>query len=113
MAQRALVARFAEERGLVIVRPKALTWRRRRCGTGFSFITESGETVRDRATVAWLKSLAVPPAYAEVRYSADPSAHLQAIGRDAAGRWQYRYHPKWAEVREALKAQRLAGLAKA
>ena len=59
-----------------------------------------------------LKTLAVPPAYVNVRFAADPAAHLQAVGEDAAGRLQYRYHPKWAEVREALKARRLAGLAK-
>jgi DNA topoisomerase-1 len=60
-----------------------------------------------------MKALAVPPAYTDVRYAEDPSAHLQAVGTDAAGRLQYRYHPKWTEVREVLKARRLAGLAKA
>jgi DNA topoisomerase-1 len=55
-----------------------------------------------------LKSLAVPPAYENVMYAADPDAHLQAIGRDAAGRIQYRYHPDWTKVRETRKAQRLA-----
>jgi DNA topoisomerase-1 len=55
----------------------------------------------------------VPPAYVNVRFSPDSAAHLQAVGEDAAGRLQYRYHPKWAEVREALKARRLAGIAKA
>jgi DNA topoisomerase-1 len=113
MALRALVARLAEKRGLVIVRPEALTWRRRRCGKGFSFVTESGKRLGDRDRVAWLKSLAVPPAYVDVRYATDPSAHLQAVGLDAAGRLQYRYHPKWAEVREELKAHRLRRLAKA
>ena len=54
----------------------------------------------------------MPPAYADVRFAADASAHLQAVGTDAAGRLQYRYHPKWTEVREALKARRLAGLAR-
>jgi DNA topoisomerase-1 len=111
MAHHRLVARLAGERGLVIVRPEALTWRRRRCGKGFTFVTESGEPIGDRDRVAWLKALAVPPAYSDVRYAADPSAHLQAVGLDAAGRRQYRYHPKWAEVREDLKARRLKGLA--
>ena len=55
----------------------------------------------------------MPPAYINVRFAADKAAHLQAVGEDAAGRLQYRYHPKWTEVREALKARRLAGLAKA
>ena len=113
MASRALVARLAANRGLVIVAPKALTWRRRRCGKGFSFVTETGKLIGDPDRIAWLKSLAVPPAYVEVRYAADPSAHLQAVGVDAAGRLQYRYHPKWDEVREEIKAYRLQSLAKA
>jgi DNA topoisomerase-1 len=57
--------------------------------------------------------LAVPPAYQDVLYAADPRAHIQAIGRDAAGRLQYRYHPDWQRVREIRKARRLARLAEA
>jgi DNA topoisomerase I len=112
MSQRSTVARLADEKGLVIVSPEALTLRRQRCGKGFAFVTPSGAFVRDGAEVRRLKALAVPPAYINVRFAADPAAHLQAVGEDAAGRLQYRYHPKWAEVREALKARRLAGLAK-
>jgi DNA topoisomerase-1 len=52
----------------------------------------------------------MPPAYDDVHYSGDERAHLQAVGRDAAGRLQYRYHPDWEKVREAAKAQRLAAL---
>jgi DNA topoisomerase-1 len=55
----------------------------------------------------------VPPAYEDVLYAKDPAAHLQAVGRDAAGRLQYRYHPQWEQVRELRKARRLARLAKA
>jgi DNA topoisomerase-1 len=54
--------------------------------------------------------LAVPPAYEEVLYAEDPAAHLQAIGRDSAGRTQYRYHPAWEKVREQRKARRLSRL---
>ena len=54
--------------------------------------------------------MAVPPAYADVRYSPDPNSHLQAVGRDAAGRLQYRYHSDWEKVREHRKAHRLARL---
>ena len=53
----------------------------------------------------------MPPAYEAVLYAADPAAHLQAVGRDAAGRLQYRYHPDWEKVREQRKARRLARLA--
>jgi DNA topoisomerase I len=113
MARRSLVAKLAEEKGLLIVRPEALTVRRLGCGKGFRFVTATGAPLRDAGRIAWLKSLAVPPAYSDVRYATDEAAHLQAIGQDAAGRLQYRYHPRWAEVREALKARRLSGLAKA
>ena len=58
-----------------------------------------------------LARLAVPPAYEAVLYADDPAAHLQAVGRDAAGRLQYRYHPDWEKVREQRKARRLARLA--
>lgn len=107
-----IVARLAAEKGLVIVKPEALTLRRRRRGKGFAFVTPSGEYLRDAAEIGRLKALAVPPAYSGVRYAADANAHLQAVGEDAAGRLQYRYHPLWAEVREALKARRLARLAR-
>jgi DNA topoisomerase-1 len=60
-----------------------------------------------------LSRLAVPPAYKDALYAPDPAAHLQAIGRDAAGRLQYRYHPQWDQVREMRKARRLARLADA
>jgi DNA topoisomerase I len=69
--------------------------------------------VRDSATLRRLKSLAVPPAYEDVLYSEDPRAHLQAVGRDAAGRLQYRYHPEWEQVRERRKAKRLVALVEA
>jgi DNA topoisomerase-1 len=106
-SQTRFVEALAREKGLTIVGPDALTVRRQRCGTGFSFRLASGAVVRNREDLSRLKALAVPPAYTEVRF-----AHLQAVGTDAAGRLQYRYHPKWTEVREALKARRLASLAR-
>lgn len=112
-SQKKFVEAVAREKGLTIVGPETLTVRRQRCGTGFCFRLESGALLRNAREIARLKALAVPPAYTDVRYAEDPSAHLQAVGTDAAGRLQYRYHPKWTEVREALKARRLAGLAKA
>jgi len=111
-SQRKLVETLAHEKGLTIVGPEALTVRRQRCGKGFSFRLDSGAVLRDAEEIRRLKALAVPPAYVDVRYAAAASAHLQAVGTDAAGRLQYRYHPKWTEVREALKARRLSGLAK-
>jgi DNA topoisomerase-1 len=113
ISQKKFVETVAREKGLTLVSPEALTVRRQRCGTGFVFRKESGGVLRDPAELARLKALAVPPAYTDVRYAADATAHLQAVGIDAAGRLQYRYHPTWTEVREAVKARRLAGLAKA
>jgi DNA topoisomerase-1 len=113
ISQKKFVEALAREKGLTIVSPAELTLRRQRCGTGFVFRHASGAVLRDSREIARLKALAVPPAYADVRFAADASAHLQAVGSDAAGRLQYRYHPRWTEVREALKARRLAGLAKA
>ncbi|HKA70963.1 MAG TPA: DNA topoisomerase IB [Xanthobacteraceae bacterium] len=106
-------ATLARRLGLRLVSAGALTIRRRRRGRGFSYYTEDGRLIRDRAQVRRLNALAVPPAYEDVLCAEDPSAHLQAIGRDAAGRLQYRYHPEWEKVREARKAHRLAQLVEA
>lgn len=113
MNRRKLIQRLARDRGLALIGVGDLKLRRRRCGRGFHFIDENGTILRNKATLARLKSLAVPPAYQNVRLAADPQAHLQAVGEDAAGRTQYRYHPQWQEVREAAKSERLADLARA
>jgi DNA topoisomerase-1 len=99
--------------GLRHVRAETLSIRRRRCGRGWSYIGPDNRRIGDRATVQRLARLAVPPAYQDVLYAKDPSAHLQAIGRDSEGRLQYRYHPRWEKVRETRKALRLARLADA
>jgi len=87
-----------------------LTLTRRRCGRGFTYLDSSGKPVRDRKTLRRVRSLAIPPAYTEVRIAARADQHLQAVGRDEAGRLQYLYHPSWEEVREARKQDRLAAL---
>ncbi len=104
---------LAKRLGLRLVASDALTIRRRRCGRGFAYYSTDGQHIRNRADVRRLSALAVPPAYADVLYADDPSAHLQAVGRDAAGRLQYRYHPYWEKVREARKARRLTRLVEA
>ncbi len=98
--------------GLKYISTAELTIRRQRHGRGFGYFGRNGETV-SAAEKRRLAALAVPPAYQEVLYAADPAAHIQAIGRDAAGRLQYRYHPQWQRVRELRKARRLARLADA
>ncbi len=103
--------RLSREFGLHYVTTDQLTIERRRRGTKFVYLDARGRRLRDERTVYRLKHLAVPPAYKNVRFAADPHAHLQAVGRDAAGRAQYRYHPDWEKVRELRKARRLARLA--
>lgn len=82
--------------------------RRRRAGRGLSYHRPGGEPVRDPATLARIRALAVPPAWSDVWISTDPSGHLQATGRDARGRKQYRYHPAWRLHRDETKFDRLA-----
>ena len=104
---------LADKVGLTIGDQDQLAIRRIRRGKGYSFIAPTGRAIRDRATIKRLNAMAVPPASAEVRYAEDPTFHLQAVGRDAAGRLQYRYHADWEKVRETRKAHRLAQLVEA
>jgi DNA topoisomerase-1 len=104
------LARLTGQFGLKIAHQRDLTIRRLKRGKGFSFVDHRGRAIADAATLVRLKSLAVPPAYSEVRYAQNPVAHLQAVGRDAAGRLQYRYHADWEKVREHRKAGRLMQL---
>jgi DNA topoisomerase I len=104
---------LAKRLGLRYVTTDALSIRRRRSGKGWAYIGSNGRPIRDPRIIRRLARLAVPPAYRDVLYAADPAAHLQAVGRDAAGRLQYRYHPQWQDVREGRKARRLARLANA
>jgi DNA topoisomerase-1 len=90
-----------------------LTIERRVSGRGFSYHGKAGRKIRDRRIIARLAGLAVPPAYVDVVYASDESAPLQAMGRDAAGRWQYRYHPDWQKVRERRKTRHLVSLLEA
>jgi DNA topoisomerase-1 len=102
--------RAAQKAGLTLVSRDELTLRRRKQGRAFGYVDARGCAIARGPVLRRLKRLAMPPAYEDVRYAADPRAHLQAIGRDAAGRWQYRYHPDWERVRELRKAKRLARL---
>jgi DNA topoisomerase-1 len=112
MARPSPTEQLMREHGMTRGKPEMLILRRQRCGRGFRYLDYKGSTIKDAATIARLKSLALPPAYVNVRYAADPAAHLQAVGEDAAGRLQYRYHPNWLRVREALKARKLENIAK-
>src|SRR5262249_53607268 len=112
-ARASSAARLARRLGLHLVKAEELAIRRRRYGKGYAFYMPDGTRIRDPDVVRRLNALAVPPAYTDVLCAEDPAAHLQAVGRDAAGRLQYRYHPEWEKVREARKAHRMASLVQA
>jgi DNA topoisomerase-1 len=85
---------------------------RRRSGRGFSYRDADGTTVRDRELLARIRRLAIPPAWTDVWICPWPNGHIQASGRDARGRKQYRYHADWHERRGADKFDRMLGFAK-
>ena len=86
----------------------------RRVGTGktFRYFTPTGRLIRDQATLARIRVLAVPPAWTEVWICPIEEGHLQAVGRDARRRKQYRYHPRWREVRDETKFSKMAEFGK-
>src|SRR5262245_36444727 len=86
---------------------------RKRVHSGFRYRDSAGAPVRDKAVLARIKSLAVPPAWKSVWICSRADAHLQATGRDARGRKQYRYHARWREVRDETKYGRMAAFARA
>jgi DNA topoisomerase I len=86
---------------------------RQRRGKGFRYVTSAGRPVRDAATLARIRSLAIPPAWTNVWIADDPDGHIQATGRDAKGRKQYRYHPRWRQVRDEAKYGRLVEFCRA
>jgi DNA topoisomerase I len=81
--------------------------RRKKSGKGFPYIGPDGKTIRESKELARIRSLAIPPAYTDVWICPSPNGHIQATGRDARGRKQYRYHPKWREVRDETKFGRM------
>lgn len=80
---------------------------------GFRYLDCDGKPVKDQATLARIKALAIPPAWTEVWISPWNNGHIQATGRDAKGRKQYRYHPRWRAVRDEAKYDRMIGFGKA
>jgi DNA topoisomerase-1 len=73
----------------------------------FVYFDTDGQRIRDQAEINRINALVIPPAYTEVWICADPRGHLQATGRDARGRKQYRYHPRWREIRNENKYSRM------
>src|SRR5690349_15920051 len=83
-----------------------------RSGKAFRYRDAEGRPIRDEATLARIRSLAIPPAWTKVWICPLPHGHLQATGRDARGRKQYRYHPRWRVVRDETKYHRMIPFAR-
>ena len=103
----------AEAAGLVYVTDEDRGIRRERKGDAFAYFKANGDPVTDEATLERIRKLAVPPAYQDVWICPKANGHLQATGRDARGRKQYRYHPQFREVRESTKYGHMMEFARA
>ena len=99
--------RAATDSGLVYVSDLEPGIRRRRAGKGFSYLDAHGKAMRDDDTLARIRALAIPPAYVDVWICRRDDGHLQATGRDARGRKQYRYHRQWQQLRGDGKFDRV------
>ena len=90
----------AESAGLLYVSDEEPGIRRRKSGKGFSYRGRDGSVITDKRVLERIYRLAIPPAWTDVWICPSPNGHIQATGRDARGRKQYRYHPRWREVRD-------------
>lgn len=106
-------AQQAADMGLRYVSDGSPGIRRRRSGSGFSYRGSDGSAIRDQQVLARIRALAIPPAYRDVWICASERGHLQATGRDARGRKQYRYHPRWRSLRDVGKFDRLVAFGRA
>lgn len=82
-----------------------------RCGRGFRYVDPAGVPIRSAEILTRIQSLAIPPAWTDVWICVEANGHLQAVGRDARGRRQYRYHSLWREIRDTAKFGELLGVA--
>src|SRR5438067_13884692 len=97
----------AKAGGLRYVSDERPGFSRRRAGKVFRYLDTRGKELRNPAHLSRIKSLAIPPAWRDVWICPIPNGHLQATGRDARGRKQHRYHPRWREARDETKSDRL------
>ena len=86
---------------------------RRRAGRGWSYIDPDGVVIRDAKELQRIRALVIPPAWTNVWINPDPRGHIQATGRDARGRKQYRYHDKWRATRDETKFSRMIAFGEA
>jgi DNA topoisomerase-1 len=97
----------AEAADLVYVSDEEPGIRRKRKGKSFTYLNAGGKPVRDRGELKRIRKLAIPPAYDDVWICVNPEGHIQATGRDARGRKQYRYHPRWRDIRDENKYEEM------
>jgi DNA topoisomerase-1 len=103
----------AEQAGLRYISDGRPGLRRKKSGKGFSYLRPEGSTLSDRQVLRRIRSLAIPPAWTDVWICSLADGHIQATGRDARGRKQYRYHPRFREVRESTKYEHVVAFAEA
>lgn len=103
-------AERADSVGLHYVEHDSLPLRRVRKGKGFAYVDKHAKALSDDKLKLRLRKLAVPPAWEDVKLARDPRSHIQAVGRDEAGRLQYKYHEKWTETGHEVKRERLTHL---
>src|SRR5205809_2505328 len=103
----------AEDAGLRYVSDEQSGFTRRRKGDEFEYLDQKGKPIRDEQRLLRIKRLAIPPAWSDVWICPSPNGHIQATGRDARRRKQYRYHERWREIRDENKYDRLVNFGKA
>ncbi|MCA1658754.1 MAG: DNA topoisomerase IB, partial [Verrucomicrobiaceae bacterium] len=103
----------AEEAGLRYVSDDQPGFTRKRKGDDFEYFDTEGKRIRDETRLLRIGRLAIPPAYEDVWICPSANCHIQATGRDARGRKQYRYHERWREVRDENKYDRMLVFGKA
>lgn len=103
----------AKAAGLRYVTDDAPGITRKKAGKHFAYVAPDGTKISDKAEIARIQSLAIPPAYTDVWICPNPNGHIQATGRDARGRKQYRYHKRWREVRDENKYSKMIAFAHA
>jgi DNA topoisomerase I len=117
----AVSGRLLREFAMACDKPHGLVWSRlerpglsrRRAGKSFSYRDADGKRITDAETLARIKGVVIPPAWTQVWICPDPNGHIQAIGVDARGRRQYRYHPRFREARETSKFEHMMAFAAA
>ena len=97
----------AQDAGLRYVNDDKPGVTRKKRGKHWTYFSPDGNPIRDEKEIARINKLAIPPAYTDVWICPNPNGHLQATGRDARGRKQYRYHPRWREVRDENKYEKM------